>query len=87
MSALESLSRIALGSAPNGTHEYAAFATSKSRGPGPARSQSSISANEPFRKSAFHGDQSLWQMISWGSGPTRRQCTSGGATNRVTRSW
>ena len=43
----------------NGAHEYAAFAMSQRRWPGPARSQSSVSAKRPSRYSAFQGDQSL----------------------------
>jgi len=80
------ISGIALAPAMSGTQQNDAFATSQMRGPGPARSQSSVSANCPFRKSAFHGDQSLWQMSSCGDGPTRRHVAPGDGAKRATRS-
>src|SRR5881628_4153176 len=71
------ISGMALAPAMSGTQQNDAFATSQMRGPGPARSQSSVSANCPFRNSAFHGDQSLWQMSSYGDEPTRRHVAPG----------
>jgi hypothetical protein len=43
----------------SGTQQYAPLATSHSRVPGPAISQSSMTARRRSRKSAFHGAQSL----------------------------
>ena len=51
--------------AMSGTQAYTASATSQTRVPGPARSQSSMTSSCPARSTAFHGDQSLWQITSW----------------------